>query len=218
MKQKNRIGVLCYSLMPATADLLNRLADRLTDCQLKAFPLTTTLSDRNIRFQYRPTSFAGRFWALKRGVPDGQLLSVQLPLVCELVKNSDLIVLLGIQSLPALLTTVLAWILNKPVLTINQTMAPAMERKRSWLIRWPKKIILRMAQSHVAQTKATEQTLIEVYGLCDDGLIFAPFDGGGQLFKTLLSQHSDTDKSKVREKFQTSSDALVFCLWELRSI
>jgi len=211
MKQKNRIGVLCYSLMPATADLLNRLAARLTDCQIKAFPIVMTdISGLDIRFYFRSTSFTGRFWVLKRGAPDGQLLSVQLTLVCELVKKSDLIILLGLQSVPALLTTVLARILNKPVLTINQTMPPAMERKRSWLIRWPKKFILRMAQLHVSQTKSTDQTLQEVYGLRDDQLIYAPFDGGGQFFKALLAQHSDTDRNKTRKHFQTRPDALVF--------
>ena len=203
--------MLCYSLMPATADLLNRFADRLTNSKIKAFPIMRTdISGLDIRFHFRSTSFPGRFLTLKKGVPDGQLLSVQLSLVCELVKNSDLIILLGIQSLPALLTMVLARLLNKPVLTINQTMPPAMERNRSWLIRWPKKFILRMTQLHVSQTKSTEQTLKEVYGLRDDQLIYAPFDGGGQFFRLSLAQLPDTDKSKVREKFQTSPDALIF--------
>ncbi|RLG20711.1 hypothetical protein DRN74_04800 [Candidatus Micrarchaeota archaeon] len=213
VRKKYRIGVLCYGLTPATVDLLNRLVDRLDtkDLRLKAFPLVKKdISGLDIHFPYYPNQFTGRYWVIKGKVPDSWLLTVQPSTIFNLLIESDLIVLLGIQSIPAVISALLARLMHKPVLPINQTMPPAMERRRPWYIRWPKKLVLRMAQFHIVQSEASEQTLREVYGIRGDQLVYAPFDGGGRFFKKLLEQYPLTDRDEIRAQFCTSRNAVVF--------
>lgn len=213
MRKPYTVGVLCYGLVPATVDLLNRLADRLSKdkVQLKAFPLVKKdVWTPTINFTYRSSSFKGRYWVIRSKVPDCQLLTIQLPTIVHLVKESDVVTLLGIQSVPAILATILARLLRKPVLTITRMVPPMIERLRPWYIRFAKRFILKLSQLHIVQTEATRQTLKEVYGIHDKYMIYAPFDGGGKLFKELVEQKSPIDKNKIRAQFGVPPDALVF--------
>jgi glycosyltransferase involved in cell wall biosynthesis len=213
MRKKNKIGVLCYSLMPATIDILNRLDVLLNKkcLKLKAFPLVENNSlENNILFSYRPTSFSGRFMEVKGRVPDSQLLTIQASTILNLVKESDLIILLGIQSIPAILTTIFAKLQRKPVLTINQTMPPEVEKKRPWYIRWAKRIIYNISNLQIAQTKATEKTLSEIYRIPNNQILYAPFDGGGTIFKELLKYSTSLNSTSIRDKHGIPEDAVVF--------
>ena len=109
MKRRIRVAILCYSLMPATIDLLNRLSDWLADVDLRVFPLVDhDIRGCDVRFAYRPNSFKGRYVTLRGEIPEGQLLTSQIPLIFEMVTRSNLIILLGIQSVPAVLAAILA--------------------------------------------------------------------------------------------------------------
>jgi len=213
MRKPYIVGVLCYGLVPATVDLLNRLADRLSKdkVQLKAFPLVKKdIRTSTINFTYRPPSFQGRYWVIKNKVPDRQLLTVQFLTITNLIRESDVIVLLGIQSIPAIVAAVWGRSLAKPILAITQMVPPAMERLRPWYIRLAKRFVLKLSQLYIVQTEATRQTLKEVYGIHDKYMIYAPFDGGGKLFKELVEQRSPIDKNKIRAQFSVPPDALVF--------
>lgn len=159
--------------------LLNRIADQSSDLQIKAFPFVhKDIKELDVHFIYRPTSFTGRFINISGEIPESQLLTLQLSIVRDLVTWSDEIVLLGIQAISALVSALFARVLRKPVLIISQTMPPEYERKRMVLLRVLKELTLKIATAHVAQTQATIETLTEVYGIPENIVTYAPFDGG----------------------------------------
>lgn len=204
-----RIGVLCYSLMPATIDILNRL-NELEEFSIKAFPLIRTEVEDGANFPYRLPNFRGRYVQLNnsaRSAPDTQLLTLSMATVKALVKESDVILLMGLQALPALYATWLARRESKPVIAVSQTMGPAFERNRPWIIRVLKQWLLERASVHVVQTPPTMETLATVYGIPRDRFIYAPFEAGVSFIRLMYEQQKHA-RENLRDELNVG-DAVV---------
>jgi len=215
-REKNKaslpqVGVLCYSLMPATVDLLNRVAWRLEGARLVVYPLVKHERDGDLQpaFDWHPTSARGRDLTLGGEIPDSQLFALQLGTCRRLASASQVVVLLGIQSIPAVMSTWLARLRRRPVITVIQTMPALLERRRPAVIRALKRYVLRRAAHHIAQTPGTQETLERVYGLPADRISYAPFDGGGHRFRHLCEQPV-SDRSAVRAGLGIPPDVVVF--------
>ncbi len=183
--------------MPATADLLNRL-NALGEFSIKAFPLVQTEIEGQASFPYRIPRFRGRYVHLNnsaRSAPDTQLLTLSMATVNALVKESDVILLMGLQALPALYATWLGRRKSKPVIAVSQTMGPTFERNRAWIIRLLKRWLLKRASIHVVQTPPTMETLSTVYGIPRDRFIYAPFDAGVSFIRRMYEQEKHTRES-----------------------
>jgi len=209
---KPLIGFLCGSLAPDIRDLLNRLRS-FPDFSIKAYPLLHRPYDYPaIEFDYRPTNLKGRFITFSKPdktSPESTLLSVSWATVWSLVREADIIVLMGIQSLPAILTTILARLFRKPMVVVSQTMRPEIERSRLALIRVLKYIVLRNAAVHVAQTPPTHETLCLVYHVNKAKIFFAPFEAGGGIFKDFYT-HMTEDRLSLRERLGLNAGSIIF--------
>jgi glycosyltransferase involved in cell wall biosynthesis len=214
-----RVGVLCYSLMPATVDLLNRL-NALGQFSIKGFPLVRTAIEVQANFPYRLPRFRGRHVHLNNlagSAPDTQLLTLSLPTVNALVKESDVILLMGLQALPALYATWLARRQSKPVIAVSQTMGAASERNRLWLIRLLKRWILKRATLHVVQTPPTIETLTSVYGISENLFIHAPFEAGVSFYRQLYDREKQT-REDFREQFNAGGEVIVLFVGSLLAL
>ncbi len=95
-------------------------------------------------------------------------------------------------------------------MTIVQAMPPERERKRKWFVRFLKSFALIFAHFHIIQTEATRRTLLEVYNISEEKMIFAPYDGGGHLFKQVLMEDPSIDRELIHKKFSIPKEAVVF--------
>jgi glycosyltransferase involved in cell wall biosynthesis len=194
-------GFLCYNLSPAATSTLVRVAQAAADFRVKAYPLLGPLPPNDLPFPYRPARGHGRFVSFTNAsgtAPETQLLTLGLPVVRDLVAEADLICLLGIQSIPAVLAALLARGSGKPILAISQTMGPLPESRRPAVIRLLKGLVLRLADRHVAQTPPTSQTLRQIYGIAEDRIVLAPWDGAAGEFMPILERHRTQAPATLR--------------------
>jgi glycosyltransferase involved in cell wall biosynthesis len=198
--------------MPATVDLLNRL-NALGEFSIKAFPLVRTELEVRVNFPCRLPRFRGRYVNLNnlsRSAPESQLLTISAFAANALVKESDAIILMGLQALPALYTTWLARRQSKPIIAVSQTMGPALERNRPWIIRVLKHWLLKRASIHVAQTPSTMETLSAVYGIPQDRFVYAPFEAGVSFIRRMYEQEKRSREDLREELNLSDAVALLF--------
>lgn len=103
-------------------------------------------------------------------------------------RENDIVVLFGIQAGTALLLASLACLMGRKIVAVSQTMPAGTERRRRWWVRALKGWILRRCNVHVYQTPATRETLLDVYGVKEDRLVFAPFEAGWRVFEGLRTK------------------------------
>lgn len=202
MTRKPVIGVLCFDLTIASTGVLSMLARELTDYSIKAFPLFGPAPKEEQPFAYRSSHAARELVAFSRldgRAPEVMLRNVGWSVVRDLVRESDVIMLLGLQALPAFLATVLSRLRRKPLITINQTMSPSAERQRPIIVRLPKSIVLRLSTVCIAQTPATSATLSEVYHIPNERIVPALWDGGASDFASMLEPFESRDKQVFRD-------------------
>jgi glycosyltransferase involved in cell wall biosynthesis len=214
IKNKTKVGFLCYNLSAASTSVLNPLVqDASHFFEVKAYPLVATGGDESrILFPVHPTTFQGRFFqfnTLHRDAPEGTLASLCLPVAWAVARESDVVCHLGIQGVPALFATLFARLLGRPVVAINRTTLPHAERKRSLAIRTLKGWILRNSAAIVSQTPPTTDTLVEVYGVPRDTIVVAPWDGGASEFAPILEQQNNTTREELRASLGLDSDSYV---------
>lgn len=216
MTQLPLAGFLCYNLSPASTSTLNKIAENAAGFTVKAYPLLGPLPTGAIAFPYRPTAARGKYVSFRNlsgKAPETQLVTLGYPVVRDLVAEADVICLLGIQSLPAVLAALLAHLSRKPILAISQTMGPLAERQRPALIRRLKGLVLRLADLHVAQTPPTSSTLRQVYGIPENRIVLAPWDGAAGEFAPILAQQRSHARPALRAELGLPSSAYVvaFC-------
>ena len=206
------IGVLCYTLDPPTTKLLNRMA-QMPGIRVKAFPLVFHPYVEPVRqYSVRPTRFRGRFVSIHNralNYPDVQLFSLSLGTVWALVRDSDVVVLFGIHSIPAILSALLARAMGRPIVTCCLCLPPQVELERPRIILWLKKLVFRLTAIFVSESAASRATLKAVYRIPDERIVDAPFESGGVLFKKLL-QESEADPEATRRSLGLGPDSCGF--------
>jgi len=206
-----RVGFLTFDLQEFTADCLNRVYDLAGDsCRIKAYPIQSRAADF-IRFPYRRSNFNGKSKSFTKGdaVPEGLMISVHWRAALACARESDIVVLFGIQAGTALLLTILARLFGRKLVSVNQTLPPHRERQRRWWVRWLKGWILRRCDVHVVQTPVTRDTLRDVYGLPEDRFVVAPFEAGWRIFESLRAKTSESN-ADFRKQWGWPDDDCVF--------
>ena len=215
--KKTIAGFFCYDLSEASSSTLNRLAEKQGDKYLiKAYPLLMGMPTYPIKFDYHPAESRGNtveFNNSKGTAPEIMWFGFPWRTISKIVTESDVICLLGLQGQPALFVALWAWVKRKPVITINQTMGPIAEKQRNGLIRIAKRWIFRHAKKNIAQTKPTIATLHDVYGIREEEIDVAPWDGAANDFTEKLQQYVNIDKMALRRKFDLPEKKyiLLFC-------
>ena len=183
-----RIGFLCYDLQEFTTDCLNRIQDSIK-LRLKAYPLFSRIDSSPKHFEYRTTKRRGVFFSVKRAgvVPEGFPLGLDISLAWSCVRQNDIVVLFGLQGATALAAAVLARLMGRTLISVNQTMATEWEARRSWWVRLLKKFLLKICHQHIYQTSATKRTLEIIYGLNPNKFHYAPFEAGAEVFESLIN-------------------------------
>jgi glycosyltransferase involved in cell wall biosynthesis len=202
-----KVGFLCYDLQDFTADCLSRI-EASGAFQLKAYPIFHKIATDKVNFDYRPSQEEGKFIALSGGgrTPEGLAMTTNVGAAIHCVRESDAVVLFGIQGSTAALATLFARMSGKPLVSVNQTLPAEYERQRRWWIRNLKGLILRQCDVHVVQTPATARTLEQVYGISPRDCVDAPFEAGARVFGNLLA--ADThEKSALRQELGWPTDA-----------
>lgn len=210
MARPLRVGFLTYDLQEFTADCLSRINHR-APFRLKAYPILPRAAHRWINFEYRPSDFDARHFTVNKtgSTPEGLMASVNFRAAHACAKENDVVVLFGIQAGTALLLTALSRLLRRKLVSVNQTLPPASERKRRWWIRWLKGWILNSCQVHVIETPAAHDNLVQVYGQDPATFIEAPFNAGLQIFQKLIAE-TPLNRKVLRAEFGWNEDRCVF--------
>jgi glycosyltransferase involved in cell wall biosynthesis len=186
-----RVGFLVYDLKPFIADYIARIARRLPG-PVRAYPILEGPVAENLPFSWRPSRLRGQFFSVRLpgSTPEGFLSSINWPAAWACAWESDLILLSGLQGGTALLTTLFATLLGRPVISINQTLPPAWEQRRRWWIRWLKKWLLHRCRLHIVQSPLSRRTLQQIYGIAETQMVDAPFEAGATAFQVHLQRLS----------------------------
>lgn len=210
MDNKPRIGFLTYDLQEFTADCLSRVND-LAPGRLKAYPILPRVAAGIVNFPYRASKFEARNFTVSAAgsTPEGMMASVNWKAAVSCAWENDVVVLFGIQGGTAILLTALARLLGRRVISVNQTLPPACEKKRRWWIRWLKGWILRRCHVHVIETPAARETLAEVYHLSPRGFVEAPFEAGFHMFQQFAAQIRES-RDELRRKLSLPGEECVF--------
>jgi glycosyltransferase involved in cell wall biosynthesis len=211
-KKKPIVGVLCFDLSIASTSMMIPLAKKATGYTVKAFPIFGPPPRESLPFEYHPSQATRKGFAFN--TPDGKSPEVMIrnigwSVVQALIREADIIMLLGIQAMPAFLATVLGRFYRKPIVAVNQTMSPAIEKRRSLLIRLPKSIILRLATICVAETPITRATLCEIYKIPPDRIVDALYTGGAIDFEKILGRYSTMSKVDFRSEWEIHEEIYV---------
>ncbi len=212
MTRKPVVGILCFDLTIASTSVLSLLAKHLPEYSIKAFPLFGPPPQGELPFAYRTSHAVGKGIAFSRldgKAPEVMLRNVGWSVVRGLVRESDVIMLMGLQALPAFLAAVLSRLYRKPLITINQTMSPSAERQRPISVRLPKSIVLKLSSVYIAQTPPTRLTLSEVYHIPRDRIVSALWDGGASDFSQVMEPFLSNDKQTLRHELHIATEGYV---------
>ena len=205
-----RVGFLTYDLQRGTEDALFEVAQSAT-IAVKAFPLYRHVDQDVSRVAFRPATTPCRPFGVtvKGSTPEGLAGNPEWAVGFACARESDIVILKGLLGMGAIWCAICARLLGRVVISTNQTLPVAWERKRRWWIRLLKRVLLRMCRYHIYQSPASFEVLTNVYGFAPDQLISAPFEGGAALFRRILSRTKPDGQS--RERF--NSDASVVFLF-----
>ncbi len=210
MTRDIKVGFLTYDLQEFTADCLSRVA-KIAPFQLKAYPIFARAAADHIAFAYRPSGLAGHFFVVRKegSTPEGLTYSINWGAAWSCVRESDVVVLFGIQGGTALIAALLAIARRRVLVSVNQTLPPEWEFKRRWWVRWLKSLILHCCRVHVVQTPTTWETLKQVYGIPVEHCVEAPFESGALVFQELLSKVPGS-REELRRKLGWPPSECVF--------
>jgi len=209
-----RVGFLCYNLSSGTTGILNKITKiKSPFYQIKAYPLQGDKKGAKekalfpFRSPYKNIRHVS-FNNFKGTAPEVQVVSPCISLVRDIVEESDIICLLGIQSVPALLTALTAYVRKKPVIGVTQTMNPIAEKKRPLAIRLLKSLIYKLCTYIVAQTEPTKETLTINYHIPEEKIFFIPWDGGMSEFMQVLGRFSYKDRIETRKRLSLDDHSI----------
>ncbi len=221
----SQIGVLCYNLTSGSTSVIKKMTGKTPVYYIKAYPIFGPNPIEHCPFQYRASIRKPRTLALNnsRGsAPEIQVNTFGLSVVSAIVREADVICLLGMQGLPALFAAIFARIKKKPILAISQTMSPAVEKNRPILIRILKGFILKLSTFHIAQTPRTIETLTQNYRIPKEKITQILWDGGAEEFLGFLKRLERYSRSDIRKVLHlpSSKTIILFCgsLFHLKGI
>jgi glycosyltransferase involved in cell wall biosynthesis len=167
-------------------------------------------SDR-IDFDFRPSVLEGAslLISVPDSTPEGFTSTVNWGAARDCARESDVVVLFGLQGGTALAAAALARFRGRPVVSVNQTLPPGAERRRRWWVRLLKGWLLHRCIVHVVQTPVSRDTLRDIYGLDPATFIEAPFESGASVFRALYAGVTES-RDTIRRSFGWPSDACVF--------
>jgi len=207
--KKIRVGFLCYDLQPFTEDCLYRVAQAMRPIQLKAYPVFFYPNQENSRVPYRPSFSKGKPLGVNvsGSTPEGFASNANWGSAWHCVRESNIVILFGLQGCTALLTGLLCMLMCRTVISVNQTLPVAWECRRRWWVRWLKKWLLNRCRFHIYQTPAAKEVLISVYKIDEKRLFYAPFEAGAAWFDRILQLQLD-HRDEVRQKLGLSDETL----------
>lgn len=182
-------GFITYDLQPFTEDCLYRIQSTNKWAKIKAYPIIEHEDQEKARIDYLPSNQKGKFFGAGRGhrTPEGFATNVNINAVYKCVSESDVVVLFGLQGLSAILATILAKSLRRPILTVSQTLPVFHEKNRRWWVKVLKRLIYNCGSIHVSQSQATMEVLTSVYGIPQSKIVSAQFEAGASLFREKIS-------------------------------
>lgn len=189
--KKIQVGFITYDLQPFTEDCLYRVSQVIAPIRLKAYPVMFHPYQEKSRVGYYPSFVKGRFQGViaKGRTPEGFASNINWRAAWRCVRESDIIVLFGLQGGTAMAVGFLGSIMRRRLISVNQTLPVKWERKRVFWVRLIKKWLLNRCKFHVYQTPVTKEVLSSVYRINEDRMYFAPFEGGAFWFKDILEKH-----------------------------
>ena len=210
MSKPLRVGFLTYDLQPFTADCLTRISAKLAG-RLRAYPVFANKVSPTLTFSYRPSQLQGNFFSLTKSAstPEGFPYSINWGCAWSFVWENDVLILFGIQGGSSLLATLLAVLLRRPLIAVNQTLPPAWEGKRRWWVLLLKGWILRRCRVHLVQSAASRHALPLVYGIAQEQMVDAPFESGATVFQAQLS-HIQQSRDTLRQNFGWDAETCIF--------
>ncbi len=195
-----KVGILVYNLCAPTVHLLHRIGT-LPGVELTAYPLEDLCDlsqlDESPRFRIADTAKRRRHLSLKSGTASEVLMFDLAPAQgLRMVRENDVVVSLGVQSIATLLLVYCARLRRRPCCLIVQFVGPSLEMARSSVIRFLKRVTLTKGLWYVAQTPPTIETLTSLYGIRAEKILFAPFTAGfSDIVKNSVRwRHSIADK------------------------
>src|SRR6266851_2993099 len=144
------VGFLTYDLQQFTEDCLYRIAKVIEPARLKAFPVVYHPNQGKARVPYLASVQRGRHFgvAVAGSTPEGFASNINWRAAWRCARESDVIVLFGLQGATALLTVVFATLFRRTLISVNQTLPLRWELKRRWWIRWLKRWLLSRCSLH----------------------------------------------------------------------
>jgi glycosyltransferase involved in cell wall biosynthesis len=195
-----QVGFLCYDLQPFTEDCLYRIAQAVSPIRLKAYPSFYHSNQDNSRIPYRPSFLKGKHLGVNvaGSTPEGFTSNANLKAAWDCVRESNIVVLFGLQGGTALLAGLFSIFMRRTVISVNQTLPVVWERRRRWWIRRLKQWLLNRCKFHIYQTQATKEVITSLYNIGEKHLFYAPFEAGATWFDAILqSRRNNRDKTRI---------------------
>jgi len=209
---KYRVGFLCYDLQSATEDCAYRIAQVLFDkVKFKAFPLFFHPQQENARIENLPAQAYPRLYEInQKGItPDGLLKNWGWRTSWHCLRESDIIILFGLLGAAAIWTAVLGFLSGKTVISVMLSVPAETECRRRWWVKLLKRVVLKCCRYHIYQSETAREVLMTVYGIPEQKMFFAPFEAGGNVFRTHLEQ-VQAPMGELRQNFGFKEDEIVF--------
>ena len=216
--KKIRIGFLCYDLQPFTEDCLYRIGQDIAPIRLTGYPVFFHPNQERSRVSYRPSHLKGKHLGVNvaGSTPEGFASNINWCAAWNCVRESDIIILYGLQGATALLIGLLNLFMRRTVISVNRTLPAVWERKRRWWVRWLKQWLLNRCKFHIYQTQAAKEVLTSVYGIDEKQLFCAPFEAGASWFDSILQQQRGC-RDQVRQKMGLTDEVLFLFVGNLVS-
>ena len=127
-----RVGFLTYDLQPFTEDCLYRIAEAIRPMRLTAYPVMHHPHQARARVPARASAERGRYWAVDvaGSTPEGFASNVNWGAAAACARESDVVVLFGLQGGTALVAALLATLRGRPIVYANQRLPVAWEVRR----------------------------------------------------------------------------------------
>jgi glycosyltransferase involved in cell wall biosynthesis len=201
---------LTYDLQPFTQELLARLQNALRDMRVAAYPCFFHVAQGAAQVEFLPSSIRAKpFGVSGRGVREAFTSSTNLRAAWKIAWENDAVLLYGLQGTTALLAVLFARLLRRRVISVNHSLGPEMERHRRWWVRGLKRMLLSGCHWHISQMPAARRTLIEVYGVSQERVTEAPFEGGASLYRPMALQRSER-RARTRKLLGIGDEETVY--------
>ena len=208
MNKKVKFGFLTYDLQSFAEDCLYRIQENNPEIMLTAYPVIQHENQNLSRVNYKPSLQKGKYFGVSAegGTPEGFASNINFSAAWACARESDVIVLFGIQGITALLTVAFSTLLRKVVVSVNQTLPVEWESKRRWWIKLLKKIIFKKCLLHISQSVASREVLTKIYEIPDALIADAPFEAGASLFRRKV----DVIQKNEKHAFSRDEEETIF--------